>query len=216
MDEKTKLLIILIVLSSVLPEIVKSDVGIGLSYNSQAIVVDDLKENCIVYSLYNPFDTDVTARLTVQDDIKRYVSRIEPSEVFLPGYHGDPNDKNAKLANKADVRLCFYGNPLRWPPFYPKDYGSGVVASSARGRVSGATGAATVSSVSAPLLLRLGSIQSFYRFSGIIIITIMVVIFAILKIKKKLPERKKKYCEKCKKEFPAKMKYCPYCGERIS
>jgi len=184
MDKKIKLLIILIVLSFVSPQLVKSDVGVGLSYNIQEIFVEDLKENCIVYSLYNPFDSDVTARLTVQDDIKRYLSRIEPNEVFLPGYHGDPGDNKAKLANKADVKVCFYGDPIRWPPFYPKDYDSGVVASAAQGGVTGATGAATISSVSAPLTLHLGNIQIFYRFLGIIIITTIVIIFVILKIKK--------------------------------
>ena len=188
MDKKTKLLIVLIVLSFVSPQIVKSDVGVGLSYNIQEIFVEDLKENCIIYSIYNPFDGDIKAQISVQDNIKRYVSRIEPTELFLPGYHGNPNDNNAKLANKANVKVCFYGNPIRWPPFYPRDYDGGIVASSVTGSMTGTMGSAAVSSVFAPLTLHLGSIQVFYRFLGIIIITTIVIIFVILKIKKKLPK----------------------------
>lgn len=194
--------------------IVKADVGVGLRWGSEELFLNEFEEKCISYSVYNPFDTGVTAQLTTERGIEKYISKIEPKQVYLPPYTGDPKDVSAKLANKQDVRVCFKANPFRWPPFYPVNYEGVVLAMATPGKVVG-TGSAAASVVQAPLTLRIGNIVNFYKFLIILVVIIILVLLLILKIKKKLPKPKRKYCSKCKKSYPFKIKYCPNCGREL-
>jgi len=192
--------------------IVRADIGVGITYTYEELfLTDEFKENCIDYKIYNPFSSDVTAIISVQGEISSLVTRIEPNNFFLPSFNGPDKDVTGKLANNKPIKVCFKSKVLRWPPFYPLNLSGVVVAGAARGNVGG-TGSATVSSVQAPLILRIGSMRTFYNFVIILVITIAVLIILVMKIKKKLPKRKRKYCEKCKKKFSAKNKFCPDCG----
>ncbi|MEM5773147.1 MAG: hypothetical protein QXL86_02880, partial [Candidatus Aenigmatarchaeota archaeon] len=171
-------------------------------------------EKCVVYSIYNPFDTEVTAQITAEGEIAQLVKKIEPSQVYLPAYTGAPNDNAAKLANKKDVKVCFAANILRWPPFYPANY-SGVILASAFSGKSSPMGSASVSSVQASLTVRVGSLRNFYTFISSLCLIAIILVVSILMVKKKLPKRKKKYCPSCKKEYPYSASFCPNCGSRL-
>jgi len=156
----------------------------------------------------------VTAIIDVGGSIAPLVTEIEPKQLYLPGFKGLDNDTVAKLANNKETKLCFKPNTFRWPPFYPISVNGVILAKAAIGSVTG-TGSSTVSSVQAPLTLRIGDMKTFYNFIIILIISIILVIILVLKMKKKLPKRKKKYCEKCKKKISAKNKFCPECGGKL-
>jgi len=194
--------------------VVKATVGVGITYGNEELFLNEFKENCITYKIYNPFDSDVTATVDVGGGIASLVTKIEPKQLYLPGFIGLDNDTVAKLANNKETKVCFKPNTLRWPPFYPVIISGVVLAKAARGDVSG-TGSATVSSVQAPLTLRIGSMKIFYNFIIILVIIIALIIIFVLRMKKKLPKRKRKYCEKCEKKFSAKNKFCPDCGGKL-
>lgn len=193
---------------------VKATIGVGITYTYEELFLNEFQENCIAYKIYNPFDSDVTATIDISGDIAPLVTRIEPKQFYLPGYTGPENDTATKLANNQEIKICFKPNTLRWLPFYPIEVSGVVLAKAARGDVVG-TGSATVSSVSAPLTLRIGSMKIFHNFIITLIIIIALLIILVLKTKKKLPKRKRKYCKKCKKKFSAKNKFCPNCGGKL-
>ena len=208
-------LLVLILTATLLIQTVKADIGVGIRWGVEEFSVNDFQEKCLTYTIYNPFDSDVTATISVTEDLQKYVSRIESKQVFLPGYRGAPTDNAAKLANSKQVEVCFYGEIWRWPPFYPIDYKGGVLAGSSPGDVVGVTGSTVASVVHAPLTLHVGTMSNYYKFIVILTITIVILIIAVLKIMKKLPKRKKKYCSKCKKSYSIKTKFCPKCGKKL-
>jgi hypothetical protein len=213
MENRFILLFVSFVILLLLPA-VKADVGTGIRWKTEELFLNELEEKCVNYEIYNPFDTNVTAKLSAERSIQGMVTRIEPEQFSLPAYIGLANDNAAKLANKIDVKICFKANLLRWPPFYPKTY-SGVVLATASPIGIPGTGSASASVVQAPLRITVGKIQNFYIFVVTVIILIAAVIIAILKIKKKLPKVKKKYCTHCKKYFSHKLNFCPQCGKKL-
>lgn len=183
-DTSIKILFSLFIFFLLIP-MVKADVGVGLRWTAEELFLNDFEEKCIVYSVYNPFDTEVTAFISVERDIAPYLKYIEPAYAYLPAYTGAPNDNAAKLANKQDITVCFYSTPVRWPPFYPEDLSGVVLANAMVGKVE-STGSSVASVVQAPLTLRLGKIQTFYTFfAAIISISIAVIFVAILFIRRR-------------------------------
>jgi len=211
-----KLTILFFVLSFILLilPLVKADVGIGIRWKTEELFLNELEEKCVNYEIYNPFDTNVTAKLNAGREIEKMVSRIEPEQFSIPAYTGASNDNVAKLANKEDVKICFKANLFRWPPFYPKTYKGVVLATALPVGIPG-MGSASASVVQAPLKITTGSMQTFYIFVAVLIILIAAVVLLILKLKKKLPKPRKKYCRKCKRYLPFKLKFCPECGSRL-
>jgi len=191
--------------------LVRADVGIGIRWKVEELYLNEFEEKCVVYTVYNPFDSDVKGKLSIEKEVLPLVSKIEPEEFSLPGYKGDPTDNKAKLANNQNITVCFKANPLRWLPFYPINY-SGVVLATATPINIPSMGSASASVVQAPLTLKVGNMATFYQFVIFSTAVLVVLILLILKIKKKLPKIKKRYCSRCKKWFSLKMKYCPECG----
>jgi hypothetical protein len=208
-----KIILILLIFTLFLP-VAKADVGIGIRWGIEELFLNEFEEKCVSYGIYNPFDTEVTAQIFVEREIEAIVKSIEPTQVYLPAYTGAPNDNAAKLANKKDVKICFYANPFRWPPFYPKDYKGVVIASVVPGKI-GTTGSAAISAVQAPLTVRVGNMRMFYTFIGILCFIIAAIIFSVLLVKKKLPKKKKKYCLNCKREYSYSTIFCPTCGSKL-
>ncbi|MFH0711169.1 MAG: hypothetical protein V1944_01170, partial [Candidatus Aenigmatarchaeota archaeon] len=171
-------------------------------------------ENCVQYSIYNPFDTEVTAKLTVERGLQPFISKIDPIEFKIPAYTGNSTDNAAKLANKQDVLVCFKSSLARWPPFYPVSIKGVVLASAGVGEITG-SGSSSSSVVQAPLTLNIGSLTVFYEFSIALVLIIGAIVFLVLKSLKKLPKRVKKFCSHCQKWFPGKMKHCPDCGSAL-
>ncbi|MEM5834712.1 MAG: hypothetical protein QXQ69_02595 [Candidatus Aenigmatarchaeota archaeon] len=171
--------------------IVKADVGVGIKWSLEEIFLREFEEKCIFYSVYNPFDTEVTAQISVDEKLASLITKIEPKEVYLPPYTGDPKDNAAKLANKQDVKICFYANPFRWPPFYPVNYSGAIFASAIPGKAAG-LGSTAVSVVQAPLTVRIGNFLSFYIFVISVVILTFILLVIALRIKKKLLSSMKK------------------------
>jgi len=194
--------------------IVKADVGLGIQYSYEELFLNEFEEKCLSYNIYNPFDSDVKAIMNTEGKIAPFLTKIEPNNFFLPGYHGPGGDVAAKLENKESVKVCFKPKLWRWPPFYPLNL-SGIVVASAAPVGVGFTGSAAVSSVAAPLTLRVGNIRNFHNFVIVLIVVIILLVLLILRIKKKLPKRKKKFCRKCNKKYSYKMKYCPNCAGKL-
>jgi hypothetical protein len=195
--------------------VAKADIGVGIRWKIEELFLNEFEEKCVNYEIYNPFNSNVTARLSAERSIVGMITRIEPEQFSLPAYTGLANDSAAKLANKQDVTICFKASLLRWPPLYPKNY-SGVVLATALPLGIPGTGSASASVVQAPLRITVGKIQTFYVFVVALVILIAAVIVLILKIKKKLPKNQKKYCTHCNKYFSHKLNYCPQCGNKLT
>lgn len=210
------LLVVFIALVLFSSQAVRADVGIGLQWNTEELSLQEFEEKCIRYSIYNPFDTGVTASMNVEKGLERFLTKIEPKQFYLPAYTGASDDNAAKLANNQYVQVCFKADPFRWPPFQPLHIDGAVLAIAHPGDTGGAPiGSAAASVVQGPLTLRIGSESMFYRFCGVVAVIVIAIIVVTLKLLKKLPKRKKKYCKTCKKKFSYKNDFCPKCGSRL-
>jgi len=206
----------IVLVSLILLEIpfVSADVGVGIRWKSEELNLNEFEERCVQYSVYNPFDTEVNAKLSVERGLESYVSKIEPREFKIPAFTGNATDNAAKLANKQDISVCFKSNLLRWPPFYPVSIKGVVLASAGAGEITG-SGSSAVSVVQAPITLNVGSLTVFYEFVIALVFVLGIIAFFALRKLKKLPKSVKKFCSHCKKWFSGKMAYCPQCGRKL-
>ena len=146
----------------ILPKI-NADVGIGITYFQESLTLKEFEENCVNYKIYNPFNSNVTAKISVAGDIEPLMTTIEPNNFFLKAYDGPLDDNNAKLSNNKQIQICFRSKLFRWPPFYPQNLDGVILAGAMPGKISG-SGSSTVSSVQAPLILHVGSMKTFKIF----------------------------------------------------
>ena len=134
--------------------------GVGILWITEKEIVNELSPHCIEYGVYNPWDEEVNAMLTVSEPLKPVVHGEESETKLIPG--GTTHDK------AQNVRLCF-----QVPKVYPADCLIGELVCeqtcqaeevSYKGEVmvmevkaagtTGAMGSATALGVSVPLSLR--------------------------------------------------------------
>ncbi len=210
---KNIIITIFVSLLLILPK-TNADVGIGITYFQESLTLGEFEENCVTYKIYNPFNSDVTAKISVAGDIEPLMTTIEPNNFLLKAYDGSPDDNNQKLKNNKETKVCFKSKIFRWPPFYPQKLEGVILAGAMPGGISG-SGSSTVSSVQAPLFLRVGSMKTFKTFIFTTGLLIIIMVFFLLKLLKKIPKIKKMYCKKCDKYFIKKNKFCPKCGGEL-
>jgi len=127
-------------------------IGVGLTWNTEGIVIGFDKKACIIYQIYNPFDIDVNASLKASGDIIKIVRDIHPKSVYVKAH--TPQDQ------AIPVKLCVYG--VKEFPYKPKTYSGQVLATYTSQKGAG-TGSLVSASVAAPLKVRVGTWDLYNR-----------------------------------------------------
>jgi len=92
-----KRVIIAFVIFQLLAGTVSADVGIGIKWFTESEPVNEGEQKCLVYGLYNPFDTDVKGFLEATRDLTSIYQAEEPKLV--------PANTSSKEALPAQI--CF-------------------------------------------------------------------------------------------------------------
>ena len=85
----------MIALMLINPAFATSGVGIKYAFESADAIQNDI--TCLKYSVYNPFDSDVTATILAEGDFAEY--QFRPKKVDLPA--------NTRSADAKKIDLCF-------------------------------------------------------------------------------------------------------------
>lgn len=169
--------------------------GVGIVVNSQSEVVEENREVCINYGIYNPWDEDVRAALETEGEINQILSNYKSEERLIPAGTLHNNALTVKLCfGVLDVYKddCLVGNLLcEQKCEQPQVIYSGdvaVIEKSAQGQDS--TGSQTSLGVSAPLTIKVNCQKSPRNYTPLyfalfIIVLIIFVIWLLSKNKKK-------------------------------
>ena len=184
MKNKFISVIIVILLLFLLPQAAEARKGVGIVWNTENEIVNEDSTNCIEYGLYNPWDEDVNAYLSVSDELKDIIT----SE------HSEPKVIKGKTMHNAavPVKICFkiakvYSEDCLWNGQICEQRceesqviytGKIKTMEKESGLLSGA-GSATALGVSVPLTLKVRCNSHSRDWSLVYIIVIGVVLSAI-------------------------------------
>ncbi len=182
MDSRKLASIALLMCFVLLPQAAMASKGVGIVWSTQTEAVAENARHCINYGVYNPWDEDVTAVLTVSDTLRPVITGEYSTPTFLAA--GTMHD------DAKQIQLCFYvpkvytddclvGNMLFCEqtcsePEVRYD-GEVIVMEAAPSGQTGAMGSTTALGVSAPLTLRV-TCNEYPRDYTIIIVGVVCVV----------------------------------------
>lgn len=177
--------------------------GVGIVVNSQAEVVDENKQICLDYGIYNPWDEDVKAALETQGDINNILSNYQSEEKIIPAGTTHSNALPVKLCFRVtDVYKddCLIGNLLCQQTCQsPQVTYNGEVAVVEKSQQNqDSTGSQTNLGVSAPLAIKVRCQKSPRNYTplwaGLFVLVLLIFIIWIL-IKNKKSKTKQSVLE---------------------
>lgn len=157
-----EVMMLFLVLGMVVAAGALTSAGIGIKYSSESALVSENTEVCLdYYSVYNPWDDDTYATISVSEELMSILSVQDVEATLIP----------AKTGNEASIPIHFC---FKVPRVYSRDcsvgsflceqtcsedmkvYEGEVVVSSVPGpaQISGTGGSSTKVAVSAPLRIR--------------------------------------------------------------
>lgn len=174
--------------------------GVGISLTQQSILVFEGEENCIIYSVYNPFPGTSTVKLEVSEELKDILKSQGSDTVDIPAETGSDSAIPVNFCFKVPRVYemdCAIGNFLCKQTCHEerKEYVGEVLVQTIPSDGSG-SGSATKATVSAPLTVRVQCQESrtnytiIYALIALISAGITVYLLSQKNAKKK-PSKKK-------------------------
>jgi hypothetical protein len=186
--------------------------GVGLSWDRETLIINEGEETCIDYGIYNPWDEDVNAQLTLSPELSAIATEVDSEIKYVVAQTWHNKSIPIRLCFKVDnvyEKDCLIGNQVcaQTCSVPEKAYEGSVGAQEIKDVTgTGGTGSATNLAVSVPLKLRVRCAPHTreYILLWLIILVAAAIGFIItLWYKKRKPpiERKKELLEKLKKEI---------------
>jgi hypothetical protein len=176
-----KLAAILLLCLLVVPQGALAAKGVGIVWSTQTEAVSENARHCIKYGVYNPWDEDVTAMLTVSDSLKPVVVGEESIPTFLPAETMHDDAKEIDLCfyvPKVYTDDCLVGNFLFCEQTCSEPevrYDGEVIVMEAPSGSGGAMGSSTSMGVSAPLTLRVVCNEYPRDYTPLVVCVVVVV-----------------------------------------
>jgi hypothetical protein len=118
--------------------------GVGIKYGIEYTQIDEGKETCLSYGVYNPWDENVVAELTADDELEQFIKKVNNKRI--------PAGTNSGDAIK--IKVCFdVPKGTLDSCDEPRVFEGTVVAREQKDTLIGGSGSATSTLVSAPLTL---------------------------------------------------------------
>jgi LPXTG-motif cell wall-anchored protein len=178
-----KLAAIVLLCLLVVPQGALAAKGVGIVWSTQTEAVTENSRHCITYGVYNPWDEDVTALLSVSSALSPVVVGEESIPTFLPAETMHDDAKEIELCfyvPKVYTDDCLVGNFLFCEQTCSEPevrYDGEVIVMEAPSGSGGAMGSSTAMGVSAPLTLRV-LCNEYPRDYTIVIVGVVVVVAA--------------------------------------
>lgn len=173
-----------------------ASVGIGLKWSTESEMVNEGKELCINYGLYNPFDQDVTGYLEATKELNSSFTSEQPK--LIPANTSSNNSINSEICFKFDnvyKKKCILGLFCERKCDKLKTYSGEVMAAYSLPEKGGGTGSVVGTSFAAPLKLTV-KCEPLERnkgllYSSIAVIVIIILIIIFLSKRKKRKHRRR-------------------------
>jgi len=174
-----KLFLLLVLLLLVQP--VLGYRGVGITYGTDYMYVEEDSINCLNYGVYNPWDEDVNIEVVAEDDLADMVMSIDPVFVSAGTKHDEATEVDVCFrVPELFEKDCLLG-PILCKPICPVEdpvlSGNVVVREAEIAGISGTGSRATISA-SAPLRL-IGKCEDVGRNWTPLLLIIIAVIAAI-------------------------------------
>jgi hypothetical protein len=170
--------------------------GVGLQYGTTAQIVQEGKQVCIPYGIYNPWDEDVYIKLIQTGELANFSSSSKSTLVVAKTFH----DKALPISICFDIPKIYKKDCTlllaceRKCPENLTEYNGLIMAVEDRtGGISG-SGSATSVSATAPLKLVVSCTPEAKNWIplGAFILAIIVIVFVIIRIKLIRSKRKRR------------------------
>ena len=165
--------------------------GVGVVWTTETETVDEGKSHCIEYGIYNPWDEDVTASLSVSEELKPIISKQDSDSRLIPAvtYHEDaiPLELCFKVAKVYQENCLVAGMLCEKTCSEPQvEYLGNILALEEQTGGAAGTGSATSLGVSVPLKLKVAckAHARDYTFAYALIILIALAVIARILLKK--------------------------------
>ncbi len=195
---------VILTLALILLLIPSASAGVGIVYNTRNLDVQEGQEACITYGAYNPFSTDVNAKIFATGDLTQLISKQEKFEISA----GTTHDEAKQVEFCFNVPHVYERNCLAFGMFCNKQcpsetkiYSGDIVVQESSEGTSG-TGSSAASSASAKLNVNVVCTpqkRNYFALSGLIIAFVAAIAVAGFFIYKRTPsakDRKKKQYQK--------------------
>ncbi len=175
-------LILLMVMS--LSQVAFARKGVGIVWTTETEIVNEGASHCIGYGIYNPWDEDVTATLSVSDELKGIITKEDTDPKFVPAetYHDQaiPVEFCFKLA-RVYARDCLIGGMLcEQTCSEPQvEYSGSILAVEEQTGGATGTGSATSLGVSVPLKIKVGCNAHARDYTPVYVVVIIIALLLI-------------------------------------
>ncbi len=194
----------ILTLTFILLLIPSASAGVGIVYNTRNIDVQEGQKACITYGAYNPFSTEVEAKIYATGEITKLTEKQEKFEIPA----GTTHDKAKEVEFCFNVPHVYERDCLAFGMFCNKQcpaetkvYSGEIVVQETRSGISG-TGSSAASSASAKLNINVVCIpqkRNYFALFGLIAAALAAIAAVAFVIYKNLPsakDRKKKQYKK--------------------
>jgi len=164
--------------------------GVGIKWTEESVLIDEGKEACLTYYVYNPWDEDSTALISLSENLLGVLTMQETETKFVPAQTSSNEALPIKFCFKSPKvypRNCLIGDELiceQQCNAEQKVYTGEVLISSVPGDSTG--GSSTRMVVSAPLRIRVKCVPHGRDYTLVfLVLAIMSLIAIILLLKRK-------------------------------
>ena len=181
--------------------------GVGISWDKESALVPEKTKTCLTYKVYNPWDDDVYAKISVSEEFDEILTHQESEIKLIPAETSSEEAMPVEFCFKTPnvyERDCWIGDALICKQECNeemKDYAGNVLVtevSESEFSGKGTGGSATQMSVSAPLKIRVQCIEHERNYS--LIYAVVALIAAVLLVLNIFKQKRKDDKKKSKKK----------------
>jgi hypothetical protein len=192
------ILIVISMIALMLAPMALARKGVGVVWDTETEIVVEGSTHCVQYGIYNPWDEDVTALLSVSDELKDIIIKEESESKLITGE--TMHDMAVPIEFCFDIAKvyeedCLIGGLICEQTCGEEQViyeGKIVAMEGSTGGGGGAAGSATALGVSVPLKLKVRCFQH-ARDWTIVYVTVLIVALLIVgyMLYKRKPKKKK-------------------------
>lgn len=189
--------VLIFVFILMLSPIVLARKGVGLVWDTETEIVSEKSKHCVQYGIYNPWEEDVTAILSVSNELKEVITKEESESKFIKA--GTTHDIAVPIEFCFEIAEiysedCLVGSVICEQKCEEPEVvyeGKIVAMEEPTGEVEGGAGSATSLGVSVPLKLKVKCNPHAREWTLVYVVVIVIALILILWILYRKSKRKK-------------------------
>ena len=182
--KRTTAIISILILLVLFSSFTLANKGVGIVWSTESELVKENELHCIDYGIYNPWDEDVTAVLSVSDELKPVIAKSVTEPQFIEARTTNENAKQMEFCFKVgkqyeeDCLMPLVGCKQTCEQPQVSYDGKVIVIEDKEGESSG-TGSTTSLGVSVPLNIRVACEEHGRDFTLVYIVVVIIILIIL-------------------------------------